>query len=56
MFICLKCGCKFSDSEHYDCAGEPFEGIPKLCYHCFEESVEEYEIKRRERIARDNEY
>lgn len=28
----------------------------KLCYNCFEDGVEEYEIKRRERIARKNEY
>ena len=27
-----------------------------LCYHCFEEGVEEYEERRRERIARENEY
>lgn len=27
-----------------------------LCYHCFEDAIEEYEEKRRERIALENEY
>jgi hypothetical protein len=28
----------------------------KLCYDCFEASVEEHEERKRERIARENEY
>jgi hypothetical protein len=31
-------------------------GQDKLCYECFEASLEEYEEKRRERIAISNEY
>ncbi len=27
-----------------------------LCYHCFEDALEEYEERKRERIARQNEY
>lgn len=51
---------------HCQCCGDPF--VPqwddaladyvslKLCYHCFEDSVEDYEEHHRERIARQNEY
>lgn len=28
----------------------------KLCYHCFEDALEEHEERKRERIARENEY
>lgn len=27
-----------------------------LCYHCFEDSLEDYEERRRQRIAEQNEY
>lgn len=47
---CKKCNRKFLADEDDDEYGTG------LCYECFEEGVEEYEIKRRERIARENEY
>lgn len=47
-FICKKCGVRFEVEDD--------EEQTKLCYHCFEDSVEEFEEKRRERIARENEY
>lgn len=28
----------------------------KLCYYCFEDALEDFEEKKRERIARANEY
>lgn len=56
MFKCQRCGSNFDDSEHYNLSDEVFEGIPKLCYHCFEDALEEWEEKKRERIARENEY
>ena len=45
------------------CCGERYENEPGddayetgMCYHCFEESLEEHEERKRERIARANEY
>lgn len=49
---CAKCGDKFEPEEDDD--GEIIQD--KLCYHCFEDGVEEHEIRKRERIARENEY
>lgn len=40
---------------HEDDFGE-YAVNTKLCYDCFEEGVEEHEEKKRERIARENEY
>lgn len=48
--VCRKCRRPYVEDEDDD-------GYRTgLCYECFEEGVEEYEIKRRERIARENEY
>lgn len=52
MLKCLKCRCKFEVEEDDD--GYPVS--TKLCYNCFEEGVEDFEEKRRERIALANEY
>ena len=50
MERCKRCG----DSYHDDEDDDGYE--TGLCYRCFEDSLEEYEEKRRERIARENEY
>lgn len=47
---CKKCRRHYRDDEGGDEYGTG------LCYECFEEGVEEAEIRRRERIARENEY
>lgn len=49
---CLKCGDQFLPDRDDD--GEIVSG--KLCYHCFEDGVEEHEERKRERISRQNEY
>jgi len=48
---CMRCGDMFEPEEIEDGWFQD-----KLCYHCFEEGVEEHEERRRERIARENEY
>lgn len=48
--VCKSCNRPYVDDEDADEYGSG------LCYLCFEEGIEEYEIKRRERIARQNEY
>ena len=47
---CKKCGLPYEEEE----GDEGFD--TGLCCRCFEDSIEEYEIRRRERIARENEY
>lgn len=47
---CKKCRGAFTCEEDDDEFGTG------LCYHCFEDSVEEAEERRRERIARENEF
>lgn len=47
---CRQCNANFycdEDSEEYGTG---------LCPHCFEAGMEDFEERRRERIARDNEY
>lgn len=48
--FCKKCRCRYAEHEGDDEFGTG------LCYECFEEGVEGADIKRRERIARENEY
>ena len=48
--VCKKCNRPYQDDPDDDGHGT------KLCYECFEESLEDFEEKRRERIARSNEY
>lgn len=48
--ICKNCRRPYVDDEDGDEFGTG------LCYDCFEDTVEEAEIRRRERIARENEY
>jgi len=50
MDKCKRCQREYHDDEDDD----GFE--TGLCYQCFEDSLEEYEERRRERIARANEY
>jgi len=50
MDKCKRCGVAYHDDEDDD----GFE--TGLCYYCFEESLEEYEELRRQKIARANEY
>lgn len=51
MNKCVKCGDKFYlEYEHGELLSD------KLCYYCFEDGVEEFEERKRERIARQNEY
>lgn len=50
---CKKCQCRYQE-EHSD--DDDLSIGTGLCYHCFEEGVEEYEEKRRRRIAEQNEY
>jgi protein-arginine kinase activator protein McsA len=47
---CRKCRLPYFDDEEADEFGTG------LCYECFECSIEEYEERKRERIARENEY
>lgn len=48
--VCKKCRHPYVENEDDDEYGTG------LCYECFEGAVEEAEIRRRERIARENEY
>jgi len=50
-FVCRSCGERAEEPEE----GDENYGTSQ-CYHCFCKGVEEYEEKRRERIARENEY
>ena len=51
MFKCKVCKQNYiEEDEDDDHAGTG------MCYHCFEDSLEEYEERKRERIARRNEY
>lgn len=49
--ICKKCRDSYQEGEEDD---DNYR--TGLCYHCFEDGVEEHEIRKRERIARQNEY
>jgi len=53
MFTCEKCKRKFSDGSHYNINGFELVSDPKLCFSCYEESLEEHEVKRRARTIRD---
>jgi len=55
-FRCVKCGVMFAPDYDEDEHGNEFIVSTKLCYYCFEDGVEEAEERRRERIARNNEY
>ena len=48
--ICRRC-----HEEFYSEEGDDNHGT-KLCYFCFEESLEEFEENRRRKIAERNEY
>ena len=48
--VCRKCHMSFFDDVDADEYGTG------LCHHCFEEGVEEYEEKKRQRISEQNEY
>jgi hypothetical protein len=50
MNTCKRCQQGYREDEDDD----GFE--TGLCYQCFEDSLEEYEERRRERIAKANEY
>ena len=47
---CRKCGIRFEQ----ECNDINYN--TKMCYECFEAGLGEYEEKKRERIARENEY
>jgi hypothetical protein len=50
MDVCKQCHLKFHDDEDDD-------GFKTgLCFRCFEDSLEEYEERRRRKIAERNEY
>ena len=49
---CKKCSAPFE--VEYDDEGYPI--TDKLCYHCFEDAVEEAHFRMQERIQRANEY
>lgn len=53
---CLKCGNLFVPEIADGADGEQYEVNTKLCYTCFEDGVEDFEEKRRERIARESEH
>lgn len=55
---CKHCGRSFKAEYVYDDDSFESEGYvqDKLCPDCFEGTLEEYEISKRERIARSNEY
>lgn len=48
---CKRCGDEFIAEEI-----EPGWFQDRLCYDCFEDALEEHEERKRERIARENEY
>lgn len=48
---CKRCRDRYEEGDEND---DNFE--TGLCYHCFEDALEDYEIRKRERIARQNEY
>lgn len=48
--LCKKCRGPYAEDESDDSFGTG------LCCDCFEDGVEDAEIRRRERIARQNEY
>jgi hypothetical protein len=50
MEKCKRCRRPYHEDED----DESFE--TGFCYQCFEDALEEYEEKKRERIARQNEY
>lgn len=50
QFTCKKCG------EQAECDYDDENEGTNLCYDCFEEALQNYEERRLERIARDNEY
>lgn len=47
---CRRCNSLYEDDEDNDEFGTG------LCYFCFEDSLEEYEERKRQRIAEQNEY
>lgn len=47
--------CKECHRSYEECKGDDNERT-HLCPQCFEGALEEYEIRKRERIARENEY
>jgi formylmethanofuran dehydrogenase subunit E len=47
---CQNCGEYFLNDEDHPEYGK------KLCYYCFEDGLEDHEERKRERIARENEY
>mgnify|MGYP001614274603 CR=1 FL=1 len=53
LLRCKKCQCQYREDFSDD--DDPSIGTG-LCYYCFEDGVEEYEEKRRRRIAEQNEY
>ena len=48
--VCKRCRERYHEDEDDD----HFES--GLCYHCFEDVLEDWEERKRERIARQNEY
>lgn len=56
---CVSCGRSFNPYWDYIDNGEVGDNEPykaKQCSDCFENSLEEWEEHKRERIARENEY
>lgn len=54
---CLRCDKAFVPEVIEGYYGSVSEFIQdKLCYHCFEEGLEEWEERRRRKIAERNEY
>lgn len=51
LFRCKECGYDYTDDDDRDPAHDT-----GLCYRCFEDGVERAEERRRERIARQNEF
>lgn len=49
--VCKRCRQPYFEGDEDD---DNFE--TDLCYCCFEDALEEYEERKRERIARQNEY
>ncbi len=56
MCVCDKCGVKASSYVRIEWDEEMEQNVCGQCWSDFEDSLEEYEEHRRERIAEENEY
>lgn len=56
MSISARLTCKRCRQPYFEGDEDDDDFETGFCYQCFEDALEEYEERRRERIARQNEY